>query len=209
MKPATIRLLDLGIDEAFATSMGFAQSTIGSLTVGWEDHPAAEVEYVRTRDWWTVAEALRAPAAVIHVMAHGNDLPEDVSFSSHGGSALALDELAEYFAEGGGGISAAAILADACRTGTGRFKKAIRNCLAEPVAYIGTRRSVDWHESTTYASAFYAAYFRSKGRGTTPQKRALDAAARANSAYRETIGAASAFTAEVLTPSATAQRAFG
>lgn len=47
--------------------MGFAQSTIGSLTVGWEDPPAAEVEYVRTRDWWTVAEALRAPAAVIHV----------------------------------------------------------------------------------------------------------------------------------------------
>lgn len=100
MKPAVVRLIGLGIDGWFATSMNFAQATIGSLTVGWEDHPAAEVEYVRTRDWWIVAEALRAPAAVIHVMAHGNDAPEDVSFSSHGGSAVELDELAEYFAEG-------------------------------------------------------------------------------------------------------------
>ncbi len=60
----------------------------------------------------------------------------------------------------------------------------------------GTRRSVDWHEFTTHSAAFYAAYFRSKGRGTTPQQRALDAAARASAAYRETVGTAAPFSAD-------------
>lgn len=113
MKPAVVRLIDLGMDEGFATSMTVTQAAIGSLNVGRDGRTAAEIECVHTRDWHTVAEALRAPTAVVQVIAHGIDAPEDVSFFSHDEeTVVALHELADHFVIDGVGVAAAAILAD-------------------------------------------------------------------------------------------------
>ena len=49
MRAVTFRLIDIGFDEHFTTSMAFAQSIIGAYNVGWGENPAVEVEYVRTR----------------------------------------------------------------------------------------------------------------------------------------------------------------
>ncbi len=210
MRPALVRLVDLGLDQDFAQSMTFAQGVIGSLTVDWADHPAAEVDYVRTRNWWVVAEALQAPADVLHIMGHGDNTPEEVSFSSDdGASVFRLDDMASHFAsQDGGGIQASAVIADACSSSTGAFKRAVRDCLPGPLTYIGTKRAVGWHEATTWAAGFYAAYFRTKGRGVTPENRALDAARRADRSYLATVDRPSPFTAGRLVPSRWARQNF-
>src|SRR3546814_7152753 len=95
MRPARVRLVDLGFDRDFDTSMAFAQSLIQSLVARASDNPLAEVEFIRTRDFWTVAAALQNPADIIHVIAHGGSGPDDLGlWSDDEESTLNLTELA-------------------------------------------------------------------------------------------------------------------
>src|SRR3546814_18811336 len=95
MRPARVRLVDLGFDRDFDTSMAFAQSLIQSLVARASDNPLAEVEFIRTRDFWTVAAALQNPADIIPVIAHGGSGPDALGFwSDDAGSTLTHTETA-------------------------------------------------------------------------------------------------------------------
>ncbi len=86
--------------------------------------------------------------------------------------------------------------------------KVIRDCLQEPTVYIGTSRGIDWWESTTFVSAFYACLFESKVRPSEALQRGRDAGRRANRAFKAVIGAASPFTVRKLEPSTWVKETF-
>ena len=103
LKPARIRLVDLGFDDSFDASMAFAQSLIQSLVTEHGTSPIAEVEFIRTRDYYTVATALQSSATVIHVMAHGDNAPDALGFwSDDEKSFVSLADLAEIRGRSGG-----------------------------------------------------------------------------------------------------------
>src|SRR5437899_9309707 len=138
MRPARIRLVDLGFDRDFDTSMAFAQSLIQSLVARSGDSPVAEIEFIRTRDLLTVATALQNPAHIIHVIAHGETSPDELGFwSDDNATSLNLTELAETFVADGEGIEASVLVADCCSTAQGRFTRAVRDCIEQPITYIG------------------------------------------------------------------------
>lgn len=208
MRPARVRLIDLGFDGAFDTSMSFAQSLIQSIGARTNGNPIAEIEFIRTRDPVTVRTALQADATVVHIMAHGTTDPDGLGFwSEDEETGLTLTELAEAFADDGVGIGADVVYADCCSTAQGRFVRAIRDCIATPIAYIGARRTVDWHEATTFASAFYGSLFKDRGKGLTPVERGVRAAERAIRGYEDIVDGPCPFVVKELTPSRRAQKA--
>src|SRR5438067_2337998 len=98
VRPALIRLVDIGLHDDFTVSMSFAQSLIESMGARAEALPA-QVEYIRTRDQPTIRWSLSAPAHVLHVMAHGMSSPDAVEFLSDDEDvAVSLSSLAEKFA---------------------------------------------------------------------------------------------------------------
>ena len=210
MRPARVRLVDLGLERDFGTMLAFAESLIQSLGTRAGNSPVAEVEFIRTRDPETVKAALQSPAQVLHITAHGDNGPDYLGFwSDDERTSFHLSDLAEKFAEDGEGIEAATVFADCCDSAQGRFVRAIRDCIEGPTVYIGARRSVNWHESTTFASAFYAAYFRDRGRGLTGTQRGVRAAERAKTGYEAIVAGPCPFVATELSPSRRAERSFG
>jgi hypothetical protein len=209
MRPTRVRLIDVGLDQSFDTSMSFAQSLIQSLGYGGDDAaPVAEIEFIRTRDALTVATALQAPAVVLHLMAHGVTEPEHLGFwSDDGKTSLTLVSLAEQFSDDREGIEAGVLFADCCSSAQGRFVKAIRDCIEQPITYIGAKRMISWHESTTFASAFYGAYFKDRGRGLSAADRAWYAAERAIVGYEAIVDGTCPFTCLELKPSRAARKA--
>ena len=153
---------------------------------------------------------MQNPAHVIHIMAHGASSPDDVGFwSDDDRTGLNLTELAERFTVDEEGIEASTVIADCCNAAQGRFVRAIRDCLEQPITYIASKRSVGWHESTTFASAFYGAYFRDRGKGMTPVVRGRIAADRSIAGFQEIVAGPCPFTVQDLTPSRRARSALG
>jgi len=66
------------------------------------------------------------------------------------------------------------------------LQRAVRDTIGQPVLYLAAKGLINWHDSTTFGSAFYAAYFRRKGKGMDPPSCAEDAAKRAVAGYRTT-----------------------
>ncbi|MEH1053685.1 hypothetical protein V6U89_00490 [Micromonospora sp. CPCC 206171] len=182
MKPRRVSLLDLGLDSSFDAAMTFVQSTLQNINAGC-DEPIVDIDFVRSRDPDTVLSAFTASCDVLHVMAHGDHSVTPTFTSSDGKVNISLEQLGEVAAEQGQGISTGAIIADGCKTGTGVWQKAVRDCLQGEVTYIGTSAIIGWHESGVFCSAFYGALFRNRGRGMTPADQARDAAERAIKAY--------------------------
>lgn len=180
MRNRLIGLLDLGLDSRFDASMSFEQSTLQAINAGWEE-PVLDIDFIRSRDTATVITALTAPYHVLHVMAHGDS--EDPAFLGEDGSEVSLAELGTAAAEQGRGLQSGVVLADACRTGTGTWQKAFRDCLQGDITYIGTSGNIGWHESTVFCSAFYGALSRNRGKGLSPAEQGEDAARRAVEAY--------------------------
>lgn len=206
MRPRTVRLLDLGLHASFDASMTFAEAVMKSINAGHDESSAfANVELVRIRDVDTVAQSITAPAHVLHIIAHTGESETPAFFSDDGETTFALDELIDT---AGRGVSAGALIADACATATTRWQRAIRDYLYEPVTYIGTTASIGWHSATVFSSMFYGALFRNKGRDRTPQEAAMDAAERAISAYGALIDGKCPFRAVHLEPSRKALRRF-
>src|SRR5690606_40687997 len=105
MRPARVRLIDLGFDGAFDTSMSFAQSLIQSIGARTNGNPIAEIEFIRTGDPVTVRTALQADATVVHIMAHGTTDPDGLGFwSEDEKTGLPPTELAEAVAGRGLGV---------------------------------------------------------------------------------------------------------
>lgn len=209
MRPARVRLIDLGIDEDFDASTIFAQSLVRSLLARDERSPAAEVELIRSRDPWVVRTALQAEAALIHLMAHGDKAADEVGlWGEDGESGVALPDLAEQFAGEGWGIRTGTLFLDCCSSAHGRFIEAVRHCIEEPLAYIGATRAIDWRESTTFTSAFYGAYLKDRGRGFTALERGTNAAERAIAGYKAIVAGLCPYKVTELRPSRKAKRAF-
>jgi hypothetical protein len=202
-----VSLLDIGLDSYFDAAMAFVQSTLENINVDYED-PVIDVDFVRSRDPDTVLTAFTASCDVLHVMAHGDHSITPTFSSSDERTNISLEELGERAAERGRGISSRAILADGCKTGTGAWQKAVRDCLQGEITYIGTSSQVGWHESTVYCSAFYGALFRNKGKGLSAAEQAEDAAKRAQEAYTLLTDRNRPYKAMTLSPSRRAKQVF-
>ena len=130
-----------------------------------------DVDFVRSRDPDTVLTAFTASCDVLHVMAHGDHSIAPTFSSSDEKTNISLEDLGERAAERAR-ISAGAILADGCKTGTGVWQKAVRDCLQGEITYIGMSAQIGWHESTVFCSAFYGVLFRNRGKGLSPAAQA-------------------------------------
>jgi hypothetical protein len=159
MKNRRVSLLDIGLDSDFDAAMSFVQATTQSINVDYHE-PIVDIDFVRSRDPDTVLTAFTASCDVLHVMAHGDHADAPTFSSSDEKTHISLNDLGERAAERRRGISAGAILADGCKTATGIWQKAVRDCLQGDVTYIGTSAQVGWHESTVFCSAFYGALLR-------------------------------------------------
>ena len=182
MRPKRVSLLDIGLDSSFDAAMTFVQSTLQNINVGYH-RPIVDIDFVRSRDPDTVLTAFTASCDVLHVMAHGDHVTTPTFSSSDGRTSIPLDVLGAEAAERGRGISAQVVIADGCRTGTGAWQKAVRDCLQGDVVYIGTSAQIGWYESGVFCSAFYGAFLRNRGLGLTVAEQAEDAAERAVRAY--------------------------
>jgi hypothetical protein len=200
MRPRVVRLVDVGLDARYDASMSFVQATLRSINADYGD-PIVDIEFVRARDEMTVAMALTAPAAVLHVMAHGDHSEEPVFYSDDEKTVVSVDRLAQQAAEHGRGVRASTVFADGCSTGVGVWRRAVRDCLQGPVTYIGTTRAVGWHEGTVFASMFYGALFRDKGARILPAEASAHAADAATRAYSEMLGKKCPYKAVTLEPS--------
>jgi hypothetical protein len=213
MRPATVRIVDIGMGTGFDLAGSFARSVIDSLTWVGDGIPPAEVEFIRTRSWNVLADALVEPCSVLHLMAHGETRPEELGFwSDDEKSSVQLGDLAnalDYTAETGDRgvhIQAPLLFADCCGTSQGRFVRAMRDCIGQDTAYVGSRRDVNWHESTLFGSLLYGSYFKDKGRGLKQIERAEAAAERAIAAYDKAVSGPCPFALSVLRPSRRALR---
>jgi hypothetical protein len=209
MRPRVVRLVDVGLDEGFDASMSFVQATLRNINAGLSS-PIAEVEFVRSRDVMTVGMAFTAPASVLHVMAHGDHSETPTFWSSDEKTSFSLDQLAEQAAEMGRGLRTSTVFADGCKTGTGVWQRAFRNCLQGPVTYIGTSSAVGWHEGTVFSSMlFYGVLFRNKGAGVAPAEASAHAAEAAARAYSDMLGKKCPYRAVTLEPSRWARTHLG
>ncbi|WP_231928394.1 hypothetical protein [Micromonospora echinaurantiaca] len=188
--------------------MTFVQSTLQNINAGWEE-PVVDIDFVRSRDPDTVLTAFTASCDVLHVMAHGDHSVTPMFISSDEKTSISLEELGAAAADKGRGISTGAIIADGCKTGTGVWQKAVRDCLQGEVTYIGTSAIIGWHESGVFCSAFYGALFRNKGKGMSPTKQARDAAVRAIEAYKLLTDRTCPYRVMTLKPSKRAQLLLG
>lgn len=200
MRPRVVRLVDIGLGDRFDASMSFVQATLRSINAG-AASPIVEVEFVRSRDELTVGMAFTAPAAVLHVMAHGGQAQGPTFSSDDGRTEFSLDQLAEHVADLGRGLRTSTVLADGCRTATPAWQRAISDVLQGPITYIGTTASVGWHEATVFGAMFYGALYRTKGRGVDPAESALRAAEAAAGAYAQLLDRKCPYRAVTLEPS--------
>ena len=95
-----------------------------------------------------------------------------------------------------------------CNTAHSRFRRAWRDCISSDLVYVGTAGAVGWIDATVWATAFYAAFTRNKGRGRTAAERAQDAFDRAQDSYIRLTDRRSPYRLHVLSPSRTARAAF-
>jgi hypothetical protein len=201
-----VLLLDLGLDESFDASMTSVQATIRNINVSF-DNPVCDIDFVRSRDPWTVAAAFTATCDVMHVMSHADHLITPTFYSSDEKTEVSFADLSAWaWDNSGGGIATGTVLADGCKTGTGVWQKAIRDCLEGPITYIGTSAQVGWYESGVFSAAFYSALLRNKGRGKSSQDQAWDAATRAADAYKLLTDRKCPYKAVRLEPSSYARR---
>ncbi|GAB3799962.1 hypothetical protein [Micromonospora zhanjiangensis] len=128
MRRRRVCLLDIGLDSYFDSAMAFVQSTLDNINID-HDNPVADVDFVRSRDPDTVLTAFTASCDVLHVTAHGDHSVTPTFSSSDGKTQISMEQLGERAADLGRGISTGAILADGCKTGTGAWQKAVRDCL--------------------------------------------------------------------------------
>jgi hypothetical protein len=210
MRPSGVQLVDLGLDWSFDQSIAFVHSLIQSINVDWE-HPAAEVQFIRTRDLDTVAAALAAANDITHVMAHSiKEEDGEVAFvSDDGQTQMGLTDLARSLQDRRSPLASDVLFADCCDSAGTVFRRAVREIIGQPILYLAAKGAIDWHDSTTFGSLFYAAYFRRKGKGVDPLTRAEDAAKRAVASYGQLLERQSPYTHVRLTPSRQATRAFG
>ncbi len=211
MKNRRVGLIDIGLDDSFDVSMNFVQGILHNINAGVRDEDSratavVEVDFVRSRDHDTVIAALTAPYAVLHVMSHAGHEDGEPFFTGDGGVEVSLFDLAGHLQESGRRLQVGAVLADGCGTGTGVWKRAFRECIQEDITYIGTRGYIGWYESTAFASAFYAALLRNRGKGATRSEQAREAAERAGRAYSEITGKTCPYSVQTLTPSRRAMK---
>jgi hypothetical protein len=207
MKPQVIRLVDLGLSDDFLKSMTFAQSLLASLNVGQE---RADVEYIHLGSLNIAARAMTIPARLIHVMAHGvsNEYGQAGFESDDDSLFFGLGDLARYLEVRGEGIEADGILADACGTAKERFLNSLPDCLERECTYIGTTRTIDWREATTFASILYGAMLSGTGHGKTGPDWVKVCADRSIAAYEIAVNGPCPYTTTQLQPSERARAAF-
>lgn len=208
MRARRVRLVDLGFERDFTRYVSSVSSFLDSVNVDWDDE-LVDVEIVRTRSIALLDATLTAEADLLHLSGHGTVDDERVSLHSDDEELeYTLDELAEHLCAQGSPIGAPVLIVDACDTAHTRFRRAWRDCIASELVYIGASGTVGWMDSTVWATAFYAAFVRNKGRGTTAGSRAQDAFDRAQESYTSLTDRRSPYRLHVLSPSRTARAAF-
>lgn len=207
MRSRRVTLLDIGLDDDFDASMNFVQSALKNMNVAYGEK-ICDIDFVRSRDPYTVGAAFTSSCDVLHVMAQGDHEVTPTFSSTDGKTSIGLADLGSWAAITlQSGVSTGAVLADGCKTGTGVWRRAVRDCLAGPITYIGTSAAVGWHEGAVFCSAFYGALFRNKGKGRSSAQQARDAAERAIKAYESLTDRSCPYKVYDLEPSRNARRA--
>jgi len=208
MKAKIVRFVDVGFHEDFTAYVEFMTNMLDSRDR--RSDQGAEVEIVRSRVLGLIDHALTAKAHVIHLTGHGEASADDVVlFTDDETTEYSLVEAVGEFQDKSTPIGAQVILIDACFGASARFQRVLRGCIERETLLIGSGRSIDWRESTTWAATFYSAYLRAKGKGATPIDWAIEAVGRADKAYEILTDRNTPYRSIVLSPNRAAQNAFG
>ena len=99
------------------------------------------------------------------------------------------------------GIRASVLLADCCGYASGTvYQGRSETASNSESACIGAKRTISWGESTTFASAFYGAYFRERRMGLKGLERGLRAGQRPITGYEAIVAGRCPFRALELEP---------
>lgn len=209
MKPKVIRIVDLGFHDDFTVLVESAADLIDSQDRG-RDRARAHVEMVRTRQEELVDASLVAPAALVHLSSHGSVDDDGMWLSSHNDDFwYSLGALGDRFQDWETPIGAPVLLIDACASSSDAARRNLRRCIDRETLLIGSPRTTYWEQTAPWATAFYAAFLRARGKGWPALDWAEDATTRANDAYETLTGNRSPFRSYRLTPDRTAKAAFG
>lgn len=208
MKPKVIRIVDLGFHDDFTVLVESAADLIDSQDRG-RERARAHVEMVRTRDEGLVDAALVGPAALVHLSSHGGVDDEGMWLSSHNDDFwYSLGALGDRLQDWQTPIGAPVVLIDACASSSEAARRNLRRCIERETLLVGSPFTTYWDQTAPWATAFYAAFLRARGKGRSAVDWADDATTRANDAFETLTGNRSPFRTYRLTPDRSAKRAF-
>ncbi len=183
----TIRVIDLGLDQAFGLSTAFVEANIRALLGGSQEQAAEfEIELIRTRSARAIEHAVRAGGYVLHLLGHGQaDAPSPGIWSTDGLTGLDFGDLRKDLVKDSAGLDYTLILADGCETARRPYLKALSGCIWSPTVFVGTTRGIGWDDGSAFEGLLYSSLL-VKPPGTV--KSALARAQRAVQAYEALIG---------------------
>lgn len=187
MTTRTIRIVDLGLDQAFGLSTAFVEANIRALLGGDAQQAAGfEIELLRTRSDRAIEHAVRAPGYVLHLLGHGAaEGPSPGIWSTDGLTGLDFGDLRKDLIKDNAGLDYTLILADGCQTARKPYVKALSGCIWSPTVFVGTTRDIGWDDGSAFEGLLYSSLM-VKPPGTL--KAAFARAERAVQAYEALIG---------------------
>lgn len=198
MTARTIRIVDLGLDQAFGLSTAFVEANIKALLGGSAEQAASfEIELLRTRSARAIEHAVRTPGYVLHLLGHGAaEGPSPGIWSTDGLTGLDFVDLRKDLVKDNDGLDYMLILADGCQTARKPYVKALSGCIWSPTVFVGTTRDIGWDDGSAFEGLLYSSVI---VKPPTTVKAALARAERAIQAYEALIGKCP-FKATILEP---------
>lgn len=183
----TIRIIDLGLDQAFGLSTAFVEANVRAHLGGSPAQAAGfEVELIRTRSVRAIEAAVRSDGYLLHLLGHGQaDAPSPGIWSTDNRTGLDFHDLAKDLTKDDAGLDYTLILADGCDTAKKAYVKALSACIWSPTVFVGSTKFVGWDDGSAFEGLLYSSLLLKPP--ATP-KLALDRAQRAVQAYEALIG---------------------
>jgi len=147
-------ILNIGGELAFERSKLAAQWLLSSFEV---NTGSLRKEIFSTQDLNEATATALIPTTLLHVMGHGHG--RGGIGDARASSMFWIRNLIPYCEEYDWLPEVDVLLLDACNTFSASWKTALAELLPPKkwLLFIGTTRSIDWHEATTFTSAFYSA----------------------------------------------------
>lgn len=204
MAPYKITLINVDKDHRFTASQNAVDALIESLKISIDGFEPEILSY-RTSSRYRITDLILKPTHLLHIMSHG-DVTGTISKSRLGGLVTKNFEIAELreFSENYKTFpDLDCVLMDACETYSRDWFREVSGLLprGRSVVYIGTTKTVDWRECTTFTSAFYLALLQNPApRSRTTRQEDLFSAFKASAKFWTSVsGQPSPFKAKIIT----------